>query len=228
MLSLNGEECLISKVICIAGESGSGKTTSLRNLDPATTYIFDADKKGLSWRGWKKQYSTEKKNYFCCDDADLIYKYMIGVAQQRKDIKVIVIDTIGSIMVADEMRRMKEKGFDKWQDLAQCIWQLVDVAYQLRDDLTIIFIAHTQTERDESGFLFTRIKTSGKKLEKICLESKFTTVLIAKCNNGNYVFETHAKNSTAKSPMGLFESDEIPNDITEVIKALEAYEMEEQ
>lgn len=131
-------------------------------------------------------------------------------------------------MVADEMRRMKEKGFDKWQDLAQCIWNIVDAAYLLREDLTVIFIAHTQTERDDSGFLFTRIKTSGKKLEKICLESKFTTVLIAKCNNGNYVFETHAKNSTAKSPMGLFEADEIPNDITEVIKALEAYETEEQ
>lgn len=153
---------------------------------------------------------------------------MIGVAQARPDVKVIVIDTIGSIMVADEMRRMKEKGFDKWQDLAQCIWNIVDTAYLLRDDLTVIFIAHTQTERDDSGFLFTRIKTSGKKLEKICLESKFTTVLIAKCNNGNYVFETHAKNSTAKSPMGLFEEDEIPNDITEVIKALEAYETEEQ
>lgn len=217
----------MAKVICVAGESGSGKTTSLRNLDPATTYIFDADKKGLSWRGWKKQYNTEKKNYFCCDDADLIYKYMIGVAQKRQDIRTIVIDTIGSIMVADEMRRMKEKGYDKWQDLAQCIWNLVDGAYTLRDDLTVVFMAHTQTERDESGYLFTRIKTSGKKLEKICLESKFTTVLIAKCNSGSYVFETHAKNSTAKSPMGLFEEDEIPNDITEVIKALEAFETEE-
>lgn len=217
----------MAKVICVAGESGSGKTTSLRNLDPATTYIFDADKKGLSWRGWKKQYSVDKKNYYCCDDADTIYKYMICVALKRLDIKTIVIDTIGSIMVADEMRRMKEKGYDKWQDLAQCIWNLVDAAYTLRPDLTVIFMAHTQTERDDSGFLFTRIKTSGKKLEKICLESKFTTVLIAKCNGGNYIFETHAKNSTAKSPMGLFEADEIPNDIAEVIKALEAYETEE-
>lgn len=218
----------MAQVICVCGESGSGKTTSLRNLDPKSTYIFDADKKGLSWRGWKKQYSTENKNYFCCDDAKLILAYMIGIAQKRPDIKTIVIDTIGSIMVADEMRRMKEKNYDKWADLAQCIWNLVDAAYTLRNDLTIIFMAHTQTERDDSGYLFTRIKTSGKKLDKICLESKFTTVLIAKCLNGQYIFETHAKNSTAKSPMGLFEEDEIPNDIAEVIKALEAYENEEE
>ena len=53
----------MAKVICIAGESGSGKTTSMRNLDPATTYYIDADKKGLSWKGWRNQYNTEKKNY---------------------------------------------------------------------------------------------------------------------------------------------------------------------
>ena len=137
----------MSKVICVAGESGSGKTTSLRNLNPKTTYIFDADKKGLSWKGWKKQYNAENKNYYCCDDPEKIYAYLIGVAQNRPDIKVIVIDTIGSIMVADEMRRMKEKGFDKWQDLAQCIWRIVDVAYMLRPDLTIIFMAFSSRPR---------------------------------------------------------------------------------
>lgn len=216
----------MAKVICVAGESGSGKTTSLRNLNPAETYIIDSDKKGLSWRGWKKQYNTANKNYACTDEPDKVHALLHIISAKKPEIKVIVVDTIGSIMVADEMRRMKEKGYDKWQDLAQCIWNMVDSAYTLRADLTVIFMAHTQTERDDSGFLFTRIKTSGKKLEKICLESKFTTVLMAKCAGGNYIFETHAKNSTAKSPMGLFEEDEIPNDITEVIKALEAYENE--
>ena len=125
----------MAKVICICGESGSGKTTSLRNLDPKSTYIFDADKKGLSWKGWKKQYNVENKNYCVTDDATKILAYMVGIAQKRPDIKTIVIDTIGSIMIADEMRRMKEKGYDKWQDLAQCIWNLVDVAYTLRKRL---------------------------------------------------------------------------------------------
>ena len=114
---------------------------------------------------------------------------MDAVNERRPEIKTLVIDTIGSIMVADEMRRMKEKGYDKWQDLAQCIWDIVDSALMYRPDLTVI--------------------------------------LIAKCVGGKYIFETHAKNSTAKSPMGLFESDEIPNDITEVIKALNNYENEE-
>ena len=214
----------MAKVICIAGESGSGKTTSMRNLNPTETYYIDSDKKGLSWKGWKSQYNAAAKNYYCNDEPQNIKAVMLGVSTKRPDVKVLIIDTIGSIMIADEMRRSKEKGYDKWADLAACMWEIVDMAYTLRDDLTVIFLAHTQTERDDNGYLFTRIKTSGKKLDKICLESKFTTVLIAKCLNGEYIFETHSNNSTAKSPMGLFETDTIPNDITTVIQALEAFE----
>ena len=214
----------MSRVICIAGESGSGKTTSCRNLDPKTTYYIDCDKKGLSWKGWRNQYNTENKNYYCDDHPENVIKIMRGISEKRLDINVLIIDTIGSIMVSDEMRRSKEKGYDKWIDLATCIWEIIDIAYTLRDDLTIIFIAHTQTERDDNGYLFTRIKTSGKKLDKICLESKFTTVLISKCINGEFVFETHANNSTAKSPMGLFDEDTIPNDILSVINLLKEFE----
>ena len=214
----------MAQVICLMGESGSGKTTSMRSLDPDSTYYIDSDKKGLSWKGWKKQYNTERKNYFCCDEPDRVKGKLAAISERCPKIKTIVIDTIGSIMVADEMRRSREKGFDKWLDLATCIWDIVDMAYLLRDDLTVIFVAHTQTERTEDGYIFTKIKTSGKKLDKICLESKFTTVLIAKCIDGNFVFETRSKNSTAKTPMGLFDTDTIPNDIKTVIEALEEFE----
>ena len=84
-------------------------------------------------------------------------------------------------------------------------------------------MAHRQTERDETGFSFTRMKTSGKKLDKLCVESKFSTVLLAKALDGKYIFETYANKSTAKSPMGCFEK-EIPNDMSLVIKALDDYE----
>lgn len=214
----------MSKVICIMGESGSGKTTSMRNLPPEETYYIDCDKKGLSWKGWRASYNTEKKNYIQSDDADYILNTIIaGINRQRPNIHYIIIDTINGIMVGDEMRRAKEKGYDKWVDLAQCVWNMVDKAPTFRDDLTIIFTAHTQTERDDSGYMFTRIKTSGKKIDKICLESKFTTVLLAKAVGGKYVFETHAKNSTAKTPMGAFETDEVDNDILKVIEALKEY-----
>ena len=213
----------MSKVLAIAGESGSGKTTSLRNLDPKSTYIIDADRKGLSWKGWKQQYNKEGKNYIQTSDVGKITIILHGLHTQALHIKTVVIDTINTIMVDDEMNRMKDKGYDKWQDMAQSVWQLVSDAHLLRDDLTVVFLAHTQTERDDSGFTFTRIKTSGKKLDKIVLESKFTTVLIAKCVDGKHIFETQSKNSTAKSPMGAFDEFQIENDLTKIIKALEDF-----
>lgn len=213
----------MSTVIGIMGESGSGKTTSLRNLDPATTYIVDSDKKGLSWKGWRQQYNSENRNYLKSSDAITIRSLVKNVAEKAPHIKTIIIDTINGIMVDDEMKRSKEKSFDKWMDLAACIWDLVSESHLYREDLTIVFLAHTQTERDESGFAWTRIKTSGKKLDKIVIESKFTTVLLAKCVDEKYLFETQSKNSTAKSPMGAFDSFEIDNDLETVIEALKDF-----
>ena len=100
----------MANIIGIMGESGSGKTTSMRNLDPSTTYYIDCDKKGLSWRGWKKQYNSEAKNYDCTDQQANVLKIMQGINNDRPHIKTIVIDTLNGIMVADEMRRSKEKG----------------------------------------------------------------------------------------------------------------------
>lgn len=215
----------MSKIICIMGESGSGKTTSLRNLDPKTTLYIDCDKKGLSWKGWRNQYNKEKKNYICSDDVDFVTStvQMVSNSEDFKHIKVVVVDTLNGLMVADEMKRMKEKGYDKWQDLAVSVYNLIDKALSFRDDLTIIFTAHTQTDREDSGYMFTHIKTSGKKLDKIVLESKFPVVLWAKIIDGEHKFETKANNSTAKIPMGAIDENLIDNDIVPVLKALEEF-----
>lgn len=212
-------------IIGIMGESGSGKTTSLRNLDPKTTLYVDADKKGLSWKGWKKQYNGENQNYFADDHANIakLALQKVNTDKDYKKFKVVVIDTLNGIMVADEMRRSKEKGFDKWVDLAACVYDLVDYALSMRNDVTVIFLCHTQTDHDDNGYMFTRIKTSGRKLDKIVLESKFPVVLHAKVIDGKHVFETQADFSTAKTPMGAFEERYIDNDIVPVLKVLEEY-----
>ena len=204
----------------IIGSSGSGKTTSLEKLDPKQTFYIDADGKGLSWKGWRKQYNKENKNYFRCDEPDKIFALMQQIDEKQKQIKYLVIDTLNGCMVADEMRRAKEKVYDKWMDLAQSVYNIVDYSNKMRDDLTVILVGHTQTGDDG----FTCMLTNGRKLNKICLESKMTTVLLSRINeNGEYVFETRAKNSTAKTPRGAFDVDEIPNDITIVLDALKDF-----
>lgn len=210
----------MSKCIMILGTSGSGKTTSLEKLDPKLTFYIDADGKGLSWKGWRNQYNKTNKNYFQCDDPSQIFGLMQHINTKQTQIKYLVIDTLNGCMVADEMRRAKEKAYDKWMDLAQSVYNIVDYSNKMRDDLTVILIGHTQTSDDG----FTCMLTNGRKLNKICLESKMTTVLLSKINdNGEYVFETRAKNSTAKTPRGAFDTDEIPNDITIVIEALKDF-----
>lgn len=215
----------MSRAIAVMGESGSGKTTAMRTLDPNTTYYIDCDGKGLSWRGWREQYSPKKKNYFRSDDQDAVLKIMQGVAETRPEIRTIVIDTANSIMVADEFRRMKEKGYDKWQDLAMSVYEITQAANKLREDLNVIVLFHVQTDVDENtGQKFTRILTNGKKLNKVGLEKYFTTVFLSKRDgNGEYVFETRANGSTAKTPFEAFDSETIPNDMQAALNVLEEF-----
>lgn len=215
----------MSVCIGVMGESGSGKTTAMRTLDPKSTFYIDCDGKGLSWKGWRDQYNAKNMNYWQTDVVQNVQNMIdkINKDEKFKKVKTIVIDTVNGMMVADEMRRMKEKGYDKWIDLAQCVWGLLDHCHKLRDDLTIIMLFHSQTQKEDDGYTFTRIKTNGKKLDKLCVESKLTTVLYAEAKDGEYVFHTHADKSTCKTPMGAYEEDEIPNDMKAVLKALEGF-----
>jgi RecA/RadA recombinase len=215
----------MAKVIGIMGESGSGKTTSMRNLSPEETFYIDCDGKGLSWKGWRNQYNVNKRNYWKTDMPETVLNLLDKIDKQEnmKHIKYVVIDTLNGLMVSDEVRRMKEKNYDKWVDLAQCIWGMLDKLYSIREDLTVLVVCHSQTQKEDDGYTFTRIKTSGKKLDKLNVESKLTTVLHAEVKDGRYIFHTKADKSTAKTPLGAFKEDEIENDITMVIKALEEY-----
>ena len=98
----------MANIIGIMGESGSGKTTSMRNLNPEETYYIDCDKKGLSWRGWAKKYCPENKNYIKTDDQNKVLALLHGINEKCPAIKTVVVDTLNGIMVAYEMRRSKE------------------------------------------------------------------------------------------------------------------------
>ena len=212
----------MAKLIGIYGEPGTGKSTSLRNLPPSETLYIDADMKGLNWKGWKKQYNGDNKNYLKTNFPQLAIKYL--QLAEKSTYKYVVIDTVNNLMVSDEMRRCKEKGYDKWMDLASCIWELVDLPGSLRDDLTVILLFHSQTDYTEDGYRFTKIKTNGRKTEKNNIDSKFNWLLrTVKQDDGKYYFETTAHNSTTRTPLDAFEEDYIPNDIMKVIEVMEEY-----
>ena len=212
-------------MIGIAGEPGTGKSTSLRNLPPDETAYFDCDGKGLNWKGWKEQYSVEKGNYFKLNDPERVLKGLQAVAtnDKFKHIHYAVVDTVNNLMVSDEMRRCREKGYDKWMDAAQTIWNLVEMPGWFRDDLTVILLFHTQTEHDDTGFDKTRIKTNGRKTEKNDIDSKFNWLFRSLKQGDKYVLETTSHNSTSRTPLGAFEDDYIENDIMKVLDVMKEY-----
>ena len=169
----------MATVIGVIGESGSGKTTSLRNLDPSTTYIIDADGKGLCWRGWRKQYSKAAKNYSRIDMQQRVVNYMRYANDQMPHIKTVVVDTINGVMVAEERAHKDEKNYDKWADLAWNIWDIITYANTMRDDMVVVLCAHSETVDDDNGRRFTRILTNGRKLNKLKPETKMRAVLHA-------------------------------------------------
>ena len=226
----------MSKVIGVMGESGSGKTTAMRNLPKDETFYIDSDKKGLNWRGWKNDFinvSTEKPEpnrgcYYRSDSFSAVSGALrkINESNNFKHIKYVVIDTINGLMVAEEMRILAMTSGDKrsaWTDLATNGWEIINLALTLREDLTVIILCHSETISDDNGIIRTRIKTNGRKLEKLVLESKMTTVVWSVRQDGKYKFILSADGSTCKVPLGAFESDECENDIMIVIKALEDY-----
>ncbi len=218
----------MAKVIGVMGESGSGKTTAMRNLPEKETYYIDCDKKGLNWKGWKKQYSSDNHNYWKSDNFASVQKILewINSSKECSHIKYVVIDTLNGMMVAEEMRILAMQSGDKrsaWSDLAQNGWNIINYALSMREDITVIILCHSETISDDNGIIRTRIKTNGRKLEKLVLESKMTTVVWAVRQDGKYKFILSADGSTCKIPMGSFEESEIENDIMIVIKALEEY-----
>ena len=215
----------MANLIGIMGDPGSGKSTSLKSLPAKDTFYCDCDGKGLNWKGWRKDYNSTAGNYYKVSEPEKVVQSLkaVGTNEKHKHFKYFVVDTVNNLMVSEEMRRCREKGYDKWTDLAQSVWNLVELPAMLREDLTVILVFHTQTERTEDGYERIRIKTNGRKVEKNDIDSKFNWLLRSLKQGDQYLFEVTSHNSSSRTPLDAFESDYIENDITKVIEAMKEY-----
>lgn len=195
--------------VMILGESGTGKSAALRNFRPEEIGVINVCGKPLPFRNQIKDLKT--------DDYLTIEK-----ALKASPKKIAVIDDCQYLMANEYMRQARVTGYQKFTDMAQNFWTLVQVViHELPEDVIVYFLGHI--ERDANGN--EKFKTIGKMLdEKITVEGMFTIVLKTSVQDGRYLFSTRNSGSdTVKSPIGLFEEPYIDNDLKAVDTAIREY-----
>ena len=198
--------------IMILGESGTGKSASLRNLPPDSTGIFNVGSKPLPF----KDAAMAKR----CVNTDSMTKILEQLP--RVSAPIIVIDDAQYLMANQYMRSANVTGFQKFTDIQKAFWDIVQmVTQQLAPDKIVYFMMHV--ERDANGH--EKAKTIGKLLdEKITLEGMFTVVLKTCVQDGHYWFSTQNSGlDTVKTPIGMFEDALVPNDLRLVDATIRSY-----
>jgi hypothetical protein len=219
-----------SKLIGIVGQTGTGKSTSIKHLDPKETYIINVAKKELPFKGSEKLYNLESKNYKEADDANEISRLLKTISEKAPHIKQIIIEDSNYIMGFNMVAKATETGFTKFSLMAKDMVDLVRTARQLRDDLIVFYFTHPETIEDGGEIVGYKIKTAGKLIDnQINLEGLFTVVLytnVEEKKDGaiDYNFVTNRyKKFPAKSPDGMFAEIKIPNNLQEVSNTIREY-----
>ncbi len=201
----------MAQKVLILGDSGTGKSASLRNFKPEEILVINAAGKPLPF-----------KNHFeCITPSFEKLTQDVLKAMDSTNKKVIVIDDAQYIMSFQYMRRIKENGWDKWNDIQGDFFNIIKACDYMPDDVIVYFLSHLQ--RDDEGH--EKIKTMGKMLdEKITIEGLFTTVLKTAVKDGQYFFLTQNSGlDTVKSPIGMFPSYAIENDLKYVDTKIRNY-----
>jgi len=221
---------MASKLIGIVGPTGTGKSTSIKHLDPKETYIINVAKKELPFKGAEKLYNRENRNYDEIDDANLISQRLRKLSNDAPHIKNIIIEDSNYIMGFNMMAKATETGFTKFTLMARDMVDLFRTARALRDDLKVFYFTHPETIEDGGEIIGYKIKTAGKMIDnQIVLEGLLTVCLYtfveeSKDGTSNYSFLTNRfRKYPAKSPDGMFTEIKVPNNLKLVAETIDEY-----
>jgi hypothetical protein len=215
----------MGKMAFIIGESGTGKSTSIRNLDPESTYIINICDKDLPFRGSASRYKVKsesfKGNIAPTSDKDMIIKILDNIDKNRKEIKTLIIDDFGYIISKLVGASATTKGYDKFCLIANVVSEILEKIKSLRSDLYTFVTWHTDLAEDGKY----KMKLYGKMIENhIKPEGMVSMVFHTAIADGNYSFLTQHDNlHLAKTPHGMFENKLIPNDLQYVIEKMNEY-----
>jgi len=225
----------MAQSVLIIADSGTGKSTSIKSLDPKETFIINIANKPLPFKGWKSNYvsiskDNPKGNMTSASSAPGIIKAMQHVNDKMTHIKTLVIDDWQYMSSFEYFDRANEKGYDKFTQIASNLAQVAKMPKDMREDLTIFFLTHSEESTDVNGHRKVKAKTVGKMIDNaLTLEGLFSIVLFGKVKKTEdgleYGFETQNNGeNTCKSPMGMFEESFINNDLQFVKDCIIKYE----
>ena len=221
---------MASKLIGIVGQTGTGKSTAIKHLNPKETYIINVAKKELPFKGSEKLYNAENKNYKEIDDANEITRLLKTISDKAPHIKNIIIEDSNYIMGFAIVSKATEVGYMKFSIMARDMVELFREARNLRDDLKVFYFTHPEVIEDGGEIVGYKIKTAGKLIDnQIILEGLMTVCLYtyvedSKDGSATYNLLTNRyKKYPAKSPDGMFEDIKIPNNLQLVADTIDAY-----
>ena len=227
----------MSNVICLAGLSNTGKSTSLKYLEPSETFIVSCTNKQLQIPGFRKKYikvSIEDNklvgNWLVSNDYARIAKILKVVSQSRPDIKTVVIDDLNYLLSNEIMSSAEEKGFEKFTRQAKNYYDIINNAQNLRDDLTVVMISHIINDGTDME-PFWKLYTSGKMLDKtVNLDGLFSYIIytdkyVDENHEVQYRFMTRTNgNDTCRSVAGCFADKYIEPNMKLVIDTINKFE----
>lgn len=227
----------MSRIIGLAGFSGSGKSSSLKTLDPETTFIISCTPKQLAIPGFRKHYkkfSTEggnvSGNWYFSNKFEKVNLMSKIVNSKMPHIKVLVIDDVNYLLSDEIFTKAMEKGYDKFTLLAKNYYDFVLTSMTLRDDLTVVFISHLINAGTDIAPEY-RLFTSGKMLSnQVNIDGLFNYILYAEkieTDDGNIEFKFRTRpgaNDTCRSTAGCFADEYIEPDMKYVIDTINNFE----
>ena len=225
----------MAQSVLVIADSGTGKSTAIRTLDPKETFIINIANKPLPFKGWKANYTMISKdnptgNMTSASTAAGIIKAMQHVNDKLTNIKTLIVDDWQYMSSFEYFDRCNEKGYDKFVQIAANIAQVAKMPKDMRDDLTIFFMTHSEESTDINGYRRVKAKTIGKMIDNtLTLEGLFSIVLFGRIkkteDNLEYGFDTvNNGENTCKTPMGMFKDSFIDNDLQLVKDCIAEYE----
>lgn len=223
----------MANIVMLLGKSGTGKSTSIKTLNPDETVVINVLGKKLPFKGSGALYSTEKKNLFRIDD----YQQMINLlmaCNQQSNIKNIILDDCIYVMRKEYFKRAKETGYGKYTELAQHFQQIISTCEAMREDINVFIILHSEDVQSEKTTVGYKVSTIGQLLDsqynpiEVVPMVLYSAIKFDDKGKPTYGFYTHASMEgtvqiPAKTPDEMFTEDFIPNDLGMVVKAMNEY-----